>query len=145
MGPISQWALPHPYFAILQTLCWHSFMAIIISSCALFYVVAGIYLVLIMSMISLSLFLAIIIENLHHRRPKLNPVPKWMRTVFLKRLPKLLGIELPKVHVINSFSSSPWPNSCENHRVIRIDINRYPLSLANTSYCVCQQARIFMC
>lgn len=50
-----------------------------------------------MGMISLSLFLAIIIENLHHRRPKLKPVPKWAKTLFFGRLPKLLGINLPKV------------------------------------------------
>jgi hypothetical protein len=58
---------------------------------------AGIYLVIIMCMISFSLFLAIIIVNLHHRRPKLGPAPQWIKTAFLEKVPRLLGIQLPKV------------------------------------------------
>ncbi|KAF6024763.1 CHRNB4 [Bugula neritina] len=67
--------------------------------------VMGIYLVIIMSMISFSLFIAIVIENLHHRRPKLKPVPKWVRFLFLGRFPKWLGIELPKLPLFTSFSN----------------------------------------
>lgn len=52
---------------------------------------------IIMCMISLSLFLAIMIVNIHHRRPKLSPPPKLIKLIFLDKIPKLLGIKLPKV------------------------------------------------
>lgn len=57
-----------------------------------------------MGMISLSLFLAIIIENLHHRRPKLKPVPKWLKSLLFGKLTKFLGIKLPKVNHLSSQS-----------------------------------------
>lgn len=67
------------------------------------YDIVGIYLVIIMVMISLSIFLAIIIVNLHHRRPKLSPPPALVKKIFLEKIPRIIGMKLPKVSYIGTW------------------------------------------
>ena len=52
-----------------------------------------------MCMIASSLLFAIIGINLANRDPKMRPVPKWLKTVIVQRLGKLLRIQLPDLSV----------------------------------------------
>lgn len=69
------------------------------TKCVLYYchVVVGMYLTVTMCILSLAVFLAAVLENLHQRKPELKPVPAAVASLFLRRLPKYLGINLQKV------------------------------------------------
>lgn len=69
--------------------------------------VLGVYLVMIMCMISTSLLLAIIGINLSRRKPALRPVPNWAKIVFIDKLSKCLNLKLTNVRLISSLPAPP--------------------------------------
>jgi nicotinic acetylcholine receptor len=55
----------------------------------------GKYLLFTLILVNLSILLTILIVNLHHRKPKTDIMPKWMKWLFIDKLPKYLLIERP--------------------------------------------------
>jgi hypothetical protein len=58
---------------------------------------------------------SIIILNLHYRTPKVKKMPKWVKILFIKALPKLLLIKRP-----NLSTEIALPNQMNNKRRRRL-------------------------
>lgn len=72
----------------------------------------GQYLVFTITMLSLSIFFSIYILNIHHRRPELHSnMPEFIRTIFLKWLPKLLFLkDLMQLH--EEYTDTKYKQKC---------------------------------
>lgn len=49
-----------------------------------------------MLLVGLSVVITIIILNIHYRKPSTHKMRPWIRSFFIKRLPKLLLMRVPK-------------------------------------------------
>ncbi|XP_071971423.1 neuronal acetylcholine receptor subunit alpha-6 isoform X1 [Engystomops pustulosus] len=61
-----------------------------IPSTSLVIPLVGEYLLFTMIFVTLSIVVTVFVLNIHYRTPTTHKMPKWVRDVFLKRLPKLL-------------------------------------------------------
>lgn len=56
----------------------------------------GRYLLFSMVLVAVSVCLAIIVLNLHYRKPSTHKMPPWVRRIFLRKMPGLLLMRIPK-------------------------------------------------
>ncbi|XP_055389275.1 acetylcholine receptor subunit alpha-like 2 [Condylostylus longicornis] len=68
----------------------------IIPSTSLALPLLGKYLLFTMLLVGLSVLITIIILNIHYRKPSTHKMAPWVRKFFIKRLPKLLLMRVPK-------------------------------------------------
>ncbi|XP_026465578.1 acetylcholine receptor subunit alpha-L1-like isoform X4 [Ctenocephalides felis] len=68
----------------------------IIPSTSLALPLLGKYLLFTMLLVGLSVVITIIILNVHYRKPSTHKMAPWVRKFFIKRLPKLLLMRVPK-------------------------------------------------
>ncbi|KAL7728485.1 hypothetical protein ACLKA6_012500 [Drosophila palustris] len=68
----------------------------IIPSTSLALPLLGKYLLFTMLLVGLSVVITIIILNIHYRKPSTHKMRPWIRSFFIKRLPKLLLMRVPK-------------------------------------------------
>lgn len=68
----------------------------IIPSTSLALPLLGKYLLFTMALVGLSVVITIIILNIHYRKPSTHKMAPWVRAFFIKRLPKLLLMRVPK-------------------------------------------------
>ncbi|KAH8312365.1 hypothetical protein KR044_010431, partial [Drosophila immigrans] len=68
----------------------------IIPSTSLALPLLGKYLLFTMLLVGLSVVITIIILNIHYRKPSTHKMRPWIRAFFIKRLPKLLLMRVPK-------------------------------------------------
>lgn len=68
----------------------------IIPSTSLALPLLGKYLLFTMGLVGLSVVITIIILNIHYRKPSTHKMSPWVRAFFIKRLPKLLLMRVPK-------------------------------------------------
>uniref|UniRef100_A0A1B0D962 Uncharacterized protein n=1 Tax=Phlebotomus papatasi TaxID=29031 RepID=A0A1B0D962_PHLPP len=68
----------------------------IIPSTSLALPLLGKYLLFTMLLVGLSVVITIIILNIHYRKPSTHKMAPWVRSFFIKRLPKLLLMRVPK-------------------------------------------------
>ncbi|XP_011293454.1 acetylcholine receptor subunit alpha-like 2-like isoform X1 [Musca domestica] len=68
----------------------------IIPSTSLALPLLGKYLLFTMLLVGLSVVITIIILNIHYRKPSTHRMAPWVRSFFIKRLPKLLLMRVPK-------------------------------------------------
>lgn len=68
----------------------------IIPSTSLALPLLGKYLLFTMLLVGLSVVITIIILNIHYRKPSTHKMSPWVRAFFIKRLPKLLLMRVPK-------------------------------------------------
>ncbi|XP_036336385.1 acetylcholine receptor subunit alpha-like 2, partial [Rhagoletis pomonella] len=68
----------------------------IIPSTSLALPLLGKYLLFTMLLVGLSVVITIIILNIHYRKPSTHKMAPWVRAFFIKRLPKLLLMRVPK-------------------------------------------------
>ena len=67
----------------------------IIPSTSLALPLLGKYLLFTMVLVALSVVVTIIILNVHYRKPNTHKMAKWVRSLFIKRLPKILLMRVP--------------------------------------------------
>ncbi|NP_001234885.1 nicotinic acetylcholine receptor alpha 2 subunit precursor [Nasonia vitripennis] len=67
----------------------------IIPSTSLALPLLGKYLLFTMILVGLSVVVTIIILNVHYRKPSTHKMAPWVRSVFIRRLPKLLWMRVP--------------------------------------------------
>ncbi|XP_033207948.1 acetylcholine receptor subunit alpha-like 2 isoform X1 [Belonocnema kinseyi] len=68
----------------------------IIPSTSLALPLLGKYLLFTMVLVGLSVVITIIILNVHYRKPSTHKMAPWVRKIFIRRLPKLLLMRVPK-------------------------------------------------
>lgn len=68
----------------------------IIPSTSLALPLLGKYLLFTMILVGLSVVITIIILNIHYRKPSTHKMSPWVRAFFIKRLPRLLLMRVPK-------------------------------------------------
>uniref|UniRef100_A0A336M5I2 CSON010466 protein n=1 Tax=Culicoides sonorensis TaxID=179676 RepID=A0A336M5I2_CULSO len=68
----------------------------IIPSTSLALPLLGKYLLFTMILVGLSVVITIIILNIHYRKPSTHKMAPWVRAFFIKRLPKILFMRVPK-------------------------------------------------
>lgn len=68
----------------------------IIPSTSLALPLLGKYLLFTMLLVGLSVVITIIILNVHYRKPSTHKMAPWVRRFFIKKLPKLLLMRVPK-------------------------------------------------
>lgn len=56
----------------------------------------GKYLLFTMFLVGLSVWVTIIVLNLHYRKPSTHKMAPWVRRMFIHRLPKILLMRVPK-------------------------------------------------
>ncbi|XP_014471868.1 PREDICTED: acetylcholine receptor subunit alpha-L1 isoform X2 [Dinoponera quadriceps] len=67
----------------------------IIPSTSLALPLLGKYLLFTMILVGLSVVITIIILNVHYRKPSTHKMAPWVRTIFIRKLPKLLLMRVP--------------------------------------------------
>ena len=67
----------------------------IIPSTSLALPLLGKYLLFTMLLVGLSVVITIVILNIHYRKPSTHRMAPWVRSFFIKRLPKLLLMRVP--------------------------------------------------
>lgn len=55
----------------------------------------GKFLLFTMTLVSLSVCVTVIVINIHYRSGTVHPMPTWMKIVFIKFLPKFIGVQRP--------------------------------------------------
>lgn len=90
----------------------------IIPSTSLALPLLGKYLLFTMLLVGLSVVITIIILNIHYRKPSTHKMAPWVRSFFIKRLPKLLLMRVPKDLLRVSLSTDPL----EKKRVEHFDV-----------------------
>jgi nicotinic acetylcholine receptor len=68
----------------------------IIPSTSLALPLLGKYLLFTMILVGLSVVVTIVILNVHYRKPSTHRMAPWVRSVFIRRLPKLLWMRVPE-------------------------------------------------
>ncbi|NXU43884.1 ACHA6 protein, partial [Drymodes brunneopygia] len=66
-----------------------------IPSTSLVIPLVGEYLLFTMIFVTLSIVITVFVLNIHYRTPKTHTMPKWVKTVFLRLLPKVLLMQRP--------------------------------------------------
>ncbi|NWR31087.1 ACHA6 protein, partial [Tachuris rubrigastra] len=66
-----------------------------IPSTSLVIPLVGEYLLFTMIFVTLSIVITVFVLNIHYRTPTTHTMPKWVKTVFLKLLPKVLLMQRP--------------------------------------------------
>lgn len=68
----------------------------IIPSTSLALPLLGKYLLFTMILVGLSVVITIMVLNVHYRKPSTHKMARWVRKVFIRRLPKLLLMKVPE-------------------------------------------------
>lgn len=61
----------------------------------------GQYLMFTMGLVTLSIFVTVIVLNIHHRDNSTHDIPRWMRLLFLNYLPRMLHMKVPEWHIVD--------------------------------------------
>ena len=90
-------------YVLVALLVFYLLLIELIPPTSLVIPLLGKYLLFTLVLVNLSILLTIFILNLHHRRPNTHVMPKWMKTIFIGILPKILMIERPKYNPEENF------------------------------------------
>ncbi|KAJ8947687.1 hypothetical protein NQ314_008564 [Rhamnusium bicolor] len=102
----------------------------IIPSTSLALPLLGKYILFTMVMVAFSVVITIIILNVHYRKPSTHKMAPWVRSFFIKSVPKLLLMRVPK-DLLTELATSKIPL---NRRVIKKrDIDAIPSSRSSSS------------
>jgi nicotinic acetylcholine receptor len=78
----------------------------------------GKYLLFTMIMVTLSVIITVVILNLHFRTPTTHRMPKWIKVVFLRWLPKVLFMRRPLDESEESFRQVKHNKTIQNERIM---------------------------
>ncbi|XP_050184911.1 neuronal acetylcholine receptor subunit alpha-6 [Myiozetetes cayanensis] len=78
-----------------------------IPSTSLVIPLVGEYLLFTMIFVTLSIVITVFVLNIHYRTPTTHTMPKWVKTVFLKLLPKVLLMQRPLEQQKKNYSKKP--------------------------------------
>ncbi|NXM33970.1 ACHA6 protein, partial [Oxyruncus cristatus] len=78
-----------------------------IPSTSLVIPLVGEYLLFTMIFVTLSIVITVFVLNIHYRTPTTHTMPKWVKTVFLNLLPKVLLMQRPLEQQKKSYSKKP--------------------------------------
>uniref|UniRef100_A0AAU6PBS5 Nicotinic acetylcholine receptor alpha2 n=1 Tax=Protohermes xanthodes TaxID=1452977 RepID=A0AAU6PBS5_9NEOP len=101
----------------------------IIPSTSLALPLLGKYLLFTMVLVGLSVVITIIILNVHYRKPSTHKMAPWVRKFFIKRVPKLLLMRVPK-DLLNDLAANKIPNKLLKQKR---DIDSMPSTQAMSS------------
>ncbi|KAE9536378.1 hypothetical protein AGLY_007167 [Aphis glycines] len=85
----------------------------IIPSTSLSLPLLGKYLLFTMLLVALCVVVTIIIINIHYRQPSTHKIPSWMRTVFIRALPKMLLMRVPEQLLADSALKQKHMKTCK--------------------------------
>ncbi|KAL4149874.1 hypothetical protein QTP88_003725 [Uroleucon formosanum] len=85
----------------------------IIPSTSLSLPLLGKYLLFTMLLVALCVVVTIIIINIHYRQPSTHKIPSWMRTVFIRALPKMLLMRVPEQLLADSAMKQKQMKTCK--------------------------------
>lgn len=105
----------------------------IIPSTSLALPLLGKYLLFTMLLVGLSVVITIVILNVHYRKPSTHKMAPWVRKFFIKRVPKLLLMRVPK-DLLNDLAANKIQNKyLKKHRVIESMPSSQVLSSSSSS------------
>ncbi|NWS98475.1 ACHA6 protein, partial [Mionectes macconnelli] len=78
-----------------------------IPSTSLVIPLVGEYLLFTMIFVTLSIVITVFVLNIHYRTPTTHTMPRWVKTIFLKLLPKVLLMQRPLEQQKKSYSKKP--------------------------------------
>ena len=93
-------------YVLVALLVFYLLLIELIPPTSLVIPLLGKYLLFTLVLVNLSILLTIFILNLHHRRPNTHVMPNWMKTIFIRILPKLLMVERPKYNPEEKFNQN---------------------------------------
>ena len=92
----------------------------------------GLYLTAVMTLTSCSVILTVMILNFHHRGPFNKPVPRWVRSLILNKLRRLLCMKLePVLGGDHSSFTGVTSNGVIRRISTRLDSNDFVLANLN--------------
>ena len=114
-------------YVLVALLVFYLLLIELIPPTSLVIPLLGKYLLFTLVLVNLSILLTIFILNLHHRRPNTHVMPKWMKTIFIRILPKILMIERPKYNPEENFHQnlfiSDQKTAYELRQINKLDSN----------------------
>ncbi|NWS17964.1 ACHA6 protein, partial [Pachyramphus minor] len=78
-----------------------------IPSTSLVIPLVGEYLLFTMIFVTLSIVITVFVLNIHYRTPTTHTMPKWVKTIFLNLLPKVLLMQRPLEQQKKNYSKKP--------------------------------------
>lgn len=93
-------------YVLVALLVFYLLLIELIPPTSLVIPLLGKYLLFTLVLVNLSILLTIFILNLHHRRPNTHVMPKWVKTIFIRILPKILMVERPKYNPEEKFNQN---------------------------------------
>uniref|UniRef100_A0AAV2LU48 Neuronal acetylcholine receptor subunit alpha-3-like n=1 Tax=Knipowitschia caucasica TaxID=637954 RepID=A0AAV2LU48_KNICA len=103
-----------------------------IPSTSLVIPLIGEYLLFTMIFVTLSIVITVFVLNVHYRTPKTHTMPRWVRTVFLSFLPKIMFMTRPERDpdgVTVSGDNLPHAKSCAIHSGAALQKKHKPQAL----------------
>lgn len=105
----------------------------IIPSTSLALPLLGKYLLFTMLLVGLSVVITIVILNVHYRKPSTHKMAPWVRKFFIKKVPKLLLMRVPK-DLLNDLAANKIQNKfLKKHRVIESMPSAHTMSSSSSS------------
>ncbi|KAJ0002025.1 hypothetical protein NQD34_001821 [Periophthalmus magnuspinnatus] len=105
-----------------------------IPSTSLVIPLIGEYLLFTMIFVTLSIVITVFVLNVHYRTPKTHTMPRWVRTVFLSLLPKIMFMTRPErdpdgVTISSDGDGFQHPKSCAIHSASTLQKKHKPQAL----------------
>ncbi|KAF6083810.1 cholinergic receptor nicotinic alpha 6 subunit [Phyllostomus discolor] len=106
-----------------------------IPSTSLVIPLVGEYLLFTMIFVTLSIVVTVFVLNIHYRTPTTHTMPKWVKTVFLQRLPQILMMRRP-LDKTRKTSSDKNPKSVSSRPTkVKLGNHREPRLLKECCHC----------
>ncbi|XP_036911380.1 neuronal acetylcholine receptor subunit alpha-6 [Sturnira hondurensis] len=106
-----------------------------IPSTSLVIPLVGEYLLFTMVFVTLSIVVTVFVLNIHYRTPTTHTMPKWVKTVFLQRLPQILMMRRP-LDKTRKASSDKNPKSISGRPIeVKVGNQREPKLLKECCHC----------
>lgn len=117
-------------YVLVALLVFYLLLIELIPPTSLVIPLLGKYLLFTLILVNLSIFLTIVILNLHHRKPSTHKMPRWISILFMEVLPKYLMIKRPEISSnqikINKYKATQVKNAIPIKNKLARSENNFP-------------------